>query len=158
MIIIVNKKIKKSRTSLTTFLYLKSWKAFKGSSTPTNTSLTEGKATDKQLNNNLFLRREEVGESIIIKMPLTCMDICKFALAVILPPLGVLAEKGCGVDLLINIGLTCLGFIPGIVHACYIICKYWDSDFWRNKPPNAVKTTVNVHRCFCVSYMCVSIA
>lgn len=37
---------------------------------------------------------------------------------------GVLAEKGCGVDLLINIGLTCLGYIPGIIHAIYIIAKY----------------------------------
>uniref|UniRef100_A0A915D5K7 t-SNARE coiled-coil homology domain-containing protein n=1 Tax=Ditylenchus dipsaci TaxID=166011 RepID=A0A915D5K7_9BILA len=28
---------------------------------------------------------------------------------------------GCGVDLLINIGLTLFGFIPGIIHAFYII-------------------------------------
>ncbi|KAI2802980.1 plasma membrane proteolipid Pmp3 [Blomia tropicalis] len=57
-------------------------------------------------------------------MPFTCSDICKIILAVILPPLGVLAEKGCGVDLLINIALTILGFIPGIIHALYIIFKY----------------------------------
>ncbi|CAG7836333.1 unnamed protein product [Allacma fusca] len=58
------------------------------------------------------------------KMALTCTDICKFLLAFFLPPLGVLAEKGCGVDLLINILLTILGYIPGIIHACYIILKY----------------------------------
>lgn len=57
-------------------------------------------------------------------MALTCTDICKFILAVILPPLGVLAEKGCGKDLAINILLTLLGYIPGIIHACYIILKY----------------------------------
>ncbi len=57
-------------------------------------------------------------------MPFTCSDICKIILALILPPIGVLAEKGCGVDLLINIALTCLGFIPGIIHALYIIFKY----------------------------------
>jgi len=57
-------------------------------------------------------------------MALTCTDICKLILAFFLPPLGVLAEKGCGVDLLINIGLTLLGYIPGIIHACYIIAKY----------------------------------
>ncbi|KAI8054125.1 plasma membrane proteolipid 3 [Syncephalis plumigaleata] len=57
-------------------------------------------------------------------MPLTCTDICKFACAVIFPPLGVLFERGCGCDLLINIGLTLLGYIPGIIHACYIIVKY----------------------------------
>ncbi len=57
-------------------------------------------------------------------MPFTCSDICKIILAIIFPPLGVLAEKGCECDLLINIGLTLLGFIPGIIHALYIILKY----------------------------------
>ncbi|ORX89822.1 cation transport-related protein [Basidiobolus meristosporus CBS 931.73] len=57
-------------------------------------------------------------------MALTCSDIFKFIFAVIFPPLGVLLERGCGVDLLINIGLTILGFIPGIIHAFYIILKY----------------------------------
>jgi uncharacterized membrane protein YqaE (UPF0057 family) len=51
-------------------------------------------------------------------------DICKIIFAIILPPLGVFLEKGCGVDLLINIGLTILGFIPGVLHALYIIFKY----------------------------------
>ncbi|KAK9764584.1 plasma membrane proteolipid Pmp3 [Basidiobolus ranarum] len=57
-------------------------------------------------------------------MALTFSDIFKFIFAVIFPPLGVLLERGCGVDLLINIGLTLLGFIPGIIHAFYIILKY----------------------------------
>ncbi|KAJ9085770.1 plasma membrane proteolipid Pmp3 [Entomophthora muscae] len=57
-------------------------------------------------------------------MALTCTDIFKFIFAIILPPLGVLLERGCGCDLLINIGLTLLGYIPGIIHACYIIIKY----------------------------------
>ncbi|KAF7927126.1 hypothetical protein EAE99_005457 [Botrytis elliptica] len=51
-------------------------------------------------------------------------DICKIILAVILPPLGVFLERGCGADLLINILLTILGYIPGIIHALYIILKY----------------------------------
>jgi len=46
-------------------------------------------------------------------MALTCSDILKIILAIILPPIGVLIEKGCGVDLLINIALTILGYIPG---------------------------------------------
>jgi uncharacterized membrane protein YqaE (UPF0057 family) len=36
-------------------------------------------------------------------------DILKIILAVILPPLGVFLERGCGADLLINILLTVLG-------------------------------------------------
>jgi uncharacterized membrane protein YqaE (UPF0057 family) len=47
-------------------------------------------------------------------------DICKIILAIILPPLGVFLERGCGPDLLINILLTILGYIPGIIHALYV--------------------------------------
>lgn len=41
--------------------------------------------------------------------------------AVILPPLGVFLEKGCDTDLFINILLTLLGYLPGIVHALYVV-------------------------------------
>lgn len=47
-------------------------------------------------------------------------DILKLIFAVILPPLGVFLERGCGADLLINILLTILGYIPGIIHALYV--------------------------------------
>lgn len=49
-------------------------------------------------------------------------DICKIILAVILPPLGVFLERGCGGDFLINILLTILGYFPGIIHALYVPC------------------------------------
>ncbi|KAJ4293581.1 hypothetical protein N0V90_008864 [Kalmusia sp. IMI 367209] len=39
---------------------------------------------------------------------------------IFIPPIGVLAVAGCGVDLLINILLTCLGYLPGHIHAFYI--------------------------------------
>eukprot|EP00611_Tribonema_gayanum_P022637 TRINITY_DN458_c0_g1_i3.p2 TRINITY_DN458_c0_g1~~TRINITY_DN458_c0_g1_i3.p2 ORF type:complete len:111 (-),score=8.55 TRINITY_DN458_c0_g1_i3:397-729(-) len=55
---------------------------------------------------------------------LTCGDIFKFIAAVFLPPLGVFLELGCGRDLVINILLTILGFIPGVIHAFYIICAH----------------------------------
>ncbi|RGB32036.1 cation transport-related protein [Rhizophagus diaphanus] len=57
-------------------------------------------------------------------MAVTFSDIFKIAFAIILPPLGVVLEKGCGPDLCINILLTLLGYIPGIIHALYIIFKY----------------------------------
>ncbi|EPQ58221.1 cation transport-like protein [Gloeophyllum trabeum ATCC 11539] len=44
--------------------------------------------------------------------------------AIFVPPIGVFLERGCGADLLINILLTILGYIPGIIHALYIILKY----------------------------------
>ncbi|KAI8633962.1 putative plasma membrane proteolipid 3 [Xylariaceae sp. FL1651] len=57
-------------------------------------------------------------------MPFTASDICKILLAIILPPVGVFLERGCGADFCINILLTILGYIPGIIHALYIILKY----------------------------------
>lgn len=42
-------------------------------------------------------------------------NVCEVVLAIIFPPLGVFLERGCGVDLLINIVLTLLGYIPGII-------------------------------------------
>jgi uncharacterized membrane protein YqaE (UPF0057 family) len=44
-------------------------------------------------------------------------DICKIIFAIILPPVGVFLERGCNSDFLINILLTCLGYLPGIIHA-----------------------------------------
>ncbi|KAK6202642.1 putative cation transport-related protein [Scheffersomyces amazonensis] len=57
-------------------------------------------------------------------MAFTCSDIIKIIAAVILPPLGVFLELGCTIALLINVILTLLGYIPGILHALYIILRY----------------------------------
>lgn len=51
------------------------------------------------------------------------MDIVRIIIAVILPPLGVFLEVGIGKHFWINILLTILGYIPGIVHAVYIIAR-----------------------------------
>ncbi|MEO0586494.1 MAG: YqaE/Pmp3 family membrane protein [Planctomycetota bacterium] len=51
------------------------------------------------------------------------MEILKIVLAVLLPPLGVGLHKGIGVDLLINIVLTLCFYVPGLVHALYVILK-----------------------------------
>ncbi|KIK59772.1 hypothetical protein GYMLUDRAFT_168876 [Collybiopsis luxurians FD-317 M1] len=57
-------------------------------------------------------------------MPATASDVCKILVAVFVPPLGVFLERGCNADFCINILLTILGYIPGIIHALYIILKY----------------------------------
>ncbi|KAI9005203.1 stress response RCI peptide [Gaertneriomyces semiglobifer] len=51
-------------------------------------------------------------------------QLCSYLLAFFLPPLGVFFKRGCTADLFINIALTLLGYIPGIIHAFYIIHKY----------------------------------
>jgi uncharacterized membrane protein YqaE (UPF0057 family) len=48
-------------------------------------------------------------------------DVVRILLAVLLPPLGVFFQVGLGFHFWLNIVLTLLGFIPGIVHALYII-------------------------------------
>ncbi|CAG8772284.1 11135_t:CDS:1, partial [Racocetra persica] len=45
-------------------------------------------------------------------MALTFSDIFKVIFAIIFPPLGVVLERGCGEDLLLNVLLTVLGYIP----------------------------------------------
>jgi len=52
------------------------------------------------------------------------MDILKILFAIILPPLGVFLEVGITKHFWINILLTILGFIPGIIHAIWVIGKY----------------------------------
>lgn len=49
------------------------------------------------------------------------MDIIRIVAAIILPPLGVFLQVGIGMHFWINILLTILGFIPGIIHAVWII-------------------------------------
>ncbi|GGF81191.1 YqaE/Pmp3 family membrane protein [Alteromonas lipolytica] len=51
------------------------------------------------------------------------MDILRILLSILLPPLGVFLQVGIGPQFWINILLTLLGYIPGIVHAVYIIAK-----------------------------------
>ncbi len=48
-------------------------------------------------------------------------DIIKVILAVILPPLGVFFEVGFGKHFWLNVLLTLLGWVPGIIHALYVI-------------------------------------
>ncbi len=51
------------------------------------------------------------------------MDIVRIIIAILLPPLGVFLQVGIGKHFWINLVLTLLGYIPGIVHAVYIIVK-----------------------------------
>lgn len=44
-------------------------------------------------------------------------------MAIFLPPLGVFLQEGIGTQFWINILLTLLGYIPGIIHAVWIIVK-----------------------------------
>jgi len=50
-------------------------------------------------------------------------DILRIVLSVLLPPLGVFLQEGLGKHFWINLLLTILGYIPGLVHAVWIIAR-----------------------------------
>jgi len=51
----------------------------------------------------------------------TTKDLILILIAVLLPPLGVFLEVGLRGHFWLNLLLTLLGYIPGIIHAVYII-------------------------------------
>lgn len=51
------------------------------------------------------------------------MDLIRIIIAILLPPLGVFLHVGFGGHFWLNILLTILGYIPGIVHAIWVIAK-----------------------------------
>lgn len=51
-------------------------------------------------------------------------------LAILFPPLPVWVKTGiCSADSIINLLLCVLGYIPGLIHAWYIIAKYPEPDY-----------------------------
>ncbi|MBB3190892.1 YqaE/Pmp3 family membrane protein [Halomonas cerina] len=51
------------------------------------------------------------------------MDVIRLLFAILLPPVGVFLQVGIGLHFWVNILLTLLGYIPGIVHAVWIIAR-----------------------------------
>lgn len=50
-------------------------------------------------------------------------DLLAIILAVFLPPVGVLIKEGLNIQVLINVLLTIFGYIPGVIHALYVILR-----------------------------------
>ncbi|KAK9480113.1 hypothetical protein V1514DRAFT_318385 [Lipomyces japonicus] len=46
-------------------------------------------------------------------------------LTLLFPPIGVLLLSGCSIDFAINVGLTLLGYLPGLLHALYLEYIYY---------------------------------
>jgi uncharacterized membrane protein YqaE (UPF0057 family) len=52
------------------------------------------------------------------------MELIKILVAILLPPLGVFLQVGFfNKHFWINIILTILGYLPGIVHAVWVVAK-----------------------------------
>lgn len=52
------------------------------------------------------------------------MDILRTVLSIFVPPLGVFLQVGIGKHFWINIVLTILGYLPGIIHALWVIWTF----------------------------------
>ena len=48
-------------------------------------------------------------------MAANAAELIELLFSILLPPIGVFLRRGCGVDLVINILLTFLGYFPGIL-------------------------------------------
>ena len=55
------------------------------------------------------------------------MNLLRVILGILLPPLGVFMTVGVGPTLIINILLTLLGWLPGSIHALWVIVKHEES-------------------------------
>jgi len=51
------------------------------------------------------------------------MDVVRILAAIILPPLGVFLQVGLGLHFWLNILLTILGYVPGIIHAVWVVVR-----------------------------------
>jgi len=51
------------------------------------------------------------------------MDGCRVIASVLILPLGVFLQEGLGRQFWLNVLLTLLGYVPGLVHAIWIIAK-----------------------------------
>ncbi|KAI7904870.1 uncharacterized protein BX663DRAFT_503860 [Cokeromyces recurvatus] len=61
---------------------------------------------------------------------------CLILIIILLPPLGVFLMQGCGGDFWINVCLTLLGYIPGHLHAFYVLIRERDKgNFQQMAPP-----------------------
>lgn len=52
------------------------------------------------------------------------MNLFRIILGILLPPVGVFMTEGVGFTFLINILLTLLGWLPGSIHALWVIVKH----------------------------------
>jgi uncharacterized membrane protein YqaE (UPF0057 family) len=49
------------------------------------------------------------------------LDCLRIVLSVLIPPLGVFLQVGFGLQFWLNVLLTLLGYVPGLIHAIWVI-------------------------------------
>ena len=72
--------------------------------------------------------RQEVAKQIHAKGSVNPMDrktkdFIRIILSLIIPPVGVFFQVGFGLHFWLNIILTLFGYVPGLLHAIWVIVK-----------------------------------
>ncbi len=73
------------------------------------------------------------------------MKLLRIIAAILLPPLGVFLTMGVSPALLINIGLTVLGYVPGIIHALWVVLKSYEHEAAERKAYESAVDQSNVY-------------
>ncbi|KAF7289965.1 Cupin-5 domain-containing protein [Mycena indigotica] len=55
-------------------------------------------------------------------------DILLIVIAVLFPPVSTFFICGCGIDLVIGILLSILGYIPGLIHSLWLIFRKMEAE------------------------------
>jgi uncharacterized membrane protein YqaE (UPF0057 family) len=55
------------------------------------------------------------------------MKLIKLIFAFLLPPVAVFLTYGLSPAFLINLVLTLLGWVPGIIHALWVVVKHYEN-------------------------------
>lgn len=51
------------------------------------------------------------------------MKLLRYGLGILVPPVGVFLTYGLSFTLIVNVLLTLLGWVPGVIHAVWAIAK-----------------------------------
>lgn len=54
------------------------------------------------------------------------MKILTILAAIVVPPLGVFLTSGISTAFFLNLGLTLLGWVPGVIHALWVVLKHYE--------------------------------
>ena len=66
---------------------------------------------------------DEHEEIVVQKQDVDGVSVIAVILCLFFPPLGVLLKCGVGMELVLNIVLTFFFWIPGVLHALYVILR-----------------------------------
>ena len=88
-----------------------------------HSNVRHGRAFRKRSRGNGPVARPLPVQPLLRHNRLPLLAIIRILAAFLLPPLGVFLQVGLGLHFWLNILLTLLGFIPGIIHALWIILR-----------------------------------